>query len=63
MGHDLKPVEVDKTIVVEQSAYSTMVQNVKVSANLGREELWEMGRKAPYQKYVNFPQEFIGVSG
>ncbi len=32
-------------------------QGVKVTANLGRDQLLELGHKAPYFRYVNFPFE------
>lgn len=37
--------------------YSASIQSVKVSANLGREQLLELGRRGPYFRYVNFPVE------
>lgn len=37
--------------------YSAAIQSIKVSANLGRESLLELGRKGPYFRYVNFPVE------
>jgi len=33
------------------------VQPIKVSVNLGREQMYEFGRKGPYQRYVNYPVE------
>ena len=35
--------------------YKAHVQNITVSADLGREPLFELGRKAPYHRYVTFP--------
>lgn len=37
--------------------YNASIQSIKVSANLGREQMMELGRKAPYFRYVNFPVE------
>jgi hypothetical protein len=37
--------------------YTVHVQNVTVNADLGREALNELGHKAPYFRYVNFPVE------
>ena len=37
--------------------FGASIQNVKVSVNLGREELLELGRRVPYFRYVNFPVE------
>lgn len=36
-------------------SYSAHIQNVRVSANLGREQLFELGRRGPYYRYVQFP--------
>lgn len=33
------------------------VQNIRVSANLNRESLFELGRKSPYFRFVSFPIE------
>ena len=33
------------------------VNNITISANLGREAIYELGRMAPYFRYVNFPVE------
>lgn len=37
------------------SCYKVSFQSVSVSANLGREQILELGRKAPYFRYVKFP--------
>jgi len=37
--------------------YGAHVQNITVSADLGRDNLNELGRKGPYFRYVNFPVE------
>lgn len=45
------------------------VQSIKASANLGRENMFELGRKGNYHRYTNFPVEVktdievIGVTG
>ena len=31
------------------------IQNITVSKNFGREQLLELGRKAPYHRFVSFP--------
>ena len=46
--------------VVEQASglgYSTHFQNITVSCDLGREAINELGRFAPYTRYVTFPVE------
>ncbi len=33
------------------------LSSIRVSTNLGREEMFELGRRGPYHRYVNFPVE------
>lgn len=35
--------------------FGSHLQDVTVSTNLGREDLFELGRRRPYYKYANFP--------
>jgi hypothetical protein len=37
--------------------FGAHVQSIKVSTNLGREELLELGRRGPYHRYATFPVE------
>lgn len=37
--------------------YGAAVQNITVSTNLGRESIFELGRRIPYCRYVTFPVE------
>lgn len=37
--------------------FGAHVQSIRVSANLGRDQLLELGRRGPYFRYVNFPVE------
>lgn len=37
------------------SCYKVSFQSISTSANLGREQILELGRKAPYFRYVKFP--------
>ena len=39
------------------SGYTVHLQNATVSCNLGRTSLFELGTKAPYFRYANFPAE------
>ena len=39
------------------TSFPASIQSIKVSANLGRESMLELGRLAPYFRYVNFPVE------
>jgi hypothetical protein len=45
------PVPKDRTVA------RPYVNNVTISSNLGREAIFELGRMAPYFRYVNFPVE------
>ncbi len=47
-GHNVQDVNGD---------YGAHIQSIRVQANLGRENLNELGRKGPYHRYVNFPVE------
>lgn len=40
--------------------FSSMIQNINVSIDAGREELWELGRRGPYYKFMHFPVEISG---
>lgn len=37
--------------------YGCHLQSIKVSTNLGREQLFELGKRGPYHRYVTFPVE------
>lgn len=37
--------------------YAAHLQSIKVSTNLGRENLFELGRRGPYHRYATFPVE------
>jgi len=39
------------------TSYQAHVQSVSISVNLGREDLFELGRKNEYYKFANFPTE------
>ena len=43
----------DKT----SGVYGAHVSNISVNADLGRDAMYELGRKSPYFRYVNFPVE------
>lgn len=38
-------------------AYGAAVQSINISANLGREAIYELGHKAPYYRFMNVPVE------
>ena len=33
------------------------IQNISVSVDLGREEIFELGKRLPFTRYINFPVE------
>jgi hypothetical protein len=37
--------------------FGAHIQSIKVSTNLGREQLFELGRRGPYHRFVSFPTE------
>ncbi len=41
----------------KDNPYSSMLQEIKISCKLGRQEMFELGRKKPYARYVNFHTE------
>jgi hypothetical protein len=41
----------------EDSPFRHAIQRVNVSTNLGRETMFELGRRGPYHRYVNYPVE------
>jgi hypothetical protein len=43
--------------VQADGSYAVHFQSIRVTANLGREQLLELGHKAPYFRYINFPVE------
>jgi hypothetical protein len=43
-------------------SYGLMIQRIKVSTKLGREELYELGRRGPYFRYVTEPEEWVELT-
>lgn len=54
---DIRGINSSRLNVDTGSGFNAPIQSVKVSANLGREMLLELGRRGPYFRYVNFPVE------
>lgn len=47
-----------KTFGDNSGMYSFMLQNISVSvAGLSREELFTLGKRGPYYRFLNFPVE------
>jgi len=40
-----------------ETSYAAHIQTVTISTDLGREELFELGRRGPYHRFVSFPVE------
>lgn len=60
------PVEVDGIDasgwnLISGDSYGAHLQTVTVSTDLGREELFELGRRGPYHRFVSFPTEVTCV--
>lgn|SRR3990167_2196243 len=45
------------TVALVGGEFSAHIQSLKTTCDLGRENMFELGRKAPYFRYVNFPVE------
>ncbi len=43
--------------VAVSGSFSAHIQTVTISTDLGREELFELGRRGPYHRFVTFPVE------
>ncbi len=43
------------TNIESAGTFGTHVQDVTISTSLGREDLFELGRRKPYYRYANFP--------
>ena len=54
---DLPGISSSGTNDYVNGAYNCHVQNVSVAVNLGRTELFELGRRGPYNRYIEFPTE------
>ena len=39
------------------AGYGAHISNIQISTDLGRTELFELGRKGPYHRYIDFPVE------
>lgn len=59
MPNDIRGIVsgVNPDLVSTLGMYTVSVQSIRVSASLGREQLLELGRNAPYFRYIRFPVE------
>lgn len=51
------PVYTGGGMITGPTAYPTHVQSVNISVDLGRTELFELGRRGPYHRFADFPTE------
>jgi hypothetical protein len=42
---------------IQLNGYGAHIQSVQISADLGRTELFELGKRGPYHRYLDFPIE------
>lgn len=54
---DIPGISASGTNELSAGDYLAHIQSIKVSTNLGREQLFELGRRGPYHRYVTFPIE------
>jgi len=54
---ELDGIDANGWNLVDGDAYTAHLQTVTVSTDLGREELFELGRRGPYHRFVSFPTE------
>lgn len=54
---DIFGINVSGKNVATSGNFSVSFQTIKVSANLGRDMMLELGHRGPYFRYVNFPVE------
>jgi hypothetical protein len=54
---DIPGIDVEGYNQLAGDSYSAHIQTVTVAATLGRTELFELGRRGPYYRFVDFPIE------
>lgn len=54
---EIDGIDSDGWNLVSAGSYLAHLQTVTVSSDLGREELFELGRRGPYHRFVSFPTE------
>lgn len=57
LGADERPPALLPEDPHAKGAFGQMIQHINITRNLGREQLFELGRKGPYHRYVSFPVE------
>jgi hypothetical protein len=57
LPQDIPGISASGTNELSGQDYGAHLQSIRVSANLGREQLFELGRRGPYHRYVSFPLE------
>jgi len=54
---DIPGININGQNPVDGDAFAAHIQTVTISTDLGREELFELGRRGPYHRFVTFPVE------
>ncbi len=54
---ELQGIDASGNNVAVSGAFPAHIQTVTVTTDLGREELFELGRRGPYHRFVTFPVE------
>jgi hypothetical protein len=57
LPNDVPGISASGTNELSGGEYGAHIQSIRVSTNLGREPLYELGRRAPYHRYATFPVE------
>ena len=57
LPQDIPGISASGTNELSAGDYLAHIQSMRVSTNLGREQLFELGRRGPYHRYVTFPIE------
>ena len=54
---DIRGIDANNINQPSGGSFAAHIQNVNISCNLGRTDLYELGAKRPYFRYANFPTE------
>jgi len=54
---EIAGIDVNGWNLESEDSYSAHIQTVTISTDLGRDELFELGRRGPYHRFVAFPTE------
>ena len=54
---EIQGIDASGNNIAAGDSFSAHIQTVTISSDLGREELFELGRRGPYHRFVTFPVE------